>query len=83
MSEQIKNKSFAGIALIAAIILMFWGTYLPPTGIIDSSVLYGTGQLLLFAATMAGNDRTARKIINAVNELKEIRGNGNTQGNKK
>lgn len=41
-------------AFVAAILLGFIAMFIPPTGIIDASVLWFTSQLLVFVATMLG-----------------------------
>ena len=51
--EKIKSYLCVG-AFVASIIIGFWGMFLPPLGIIDSSVLIYTAQLLLFTASILG-----------------------------
>lgn len=42
------------ISFACALILGFIALFLPPQGVIDSSVLWFTSQLLVFVATMLG-----------------------------
>lgn len=46
----------AYICLVAAIIIGFIALFIPPQGIIDSSVLWFSAQLLLFTASILGLD---------------------------
>lgn len=42
------------ICTMAAIVIGIWAMYMPPQGIIDSSVLWFTAQLLIFTASLLG-----------------------------
>lgn len=44
------------LAFIVAIVIGFIALFIPPQGIIDSSVLWWTSQLLLLCATFLGVD---------------------------
>ena len=44
------------VAFFAAIVIGFIAMFIPPQGIIDSSVLWWTSQLLIFCATILGID---------------------------
>lgn len=46
------------VAFISAIVLGFIALFLPPTGIIDSSVLWFTAQLLVFVCSLLGVNLT-------------------------
>ena len=47
---------FAIISFISAIVIGFWAMFLPPPGVIDSSVLWFIAQLLVFTSTIIGID---------------------------
>lgn len=44
------------ISFVSAVVLAYICIYIPPEGIIDTSVLWFTAQLLLFAASILGID---------------------------
>lgn len=46
--------SFAGVAFLVGIVLIFCGLFLPPVGEIAASVLTGTGEFLAFAGAILG-----------------------------
>jgi hypothetical protein len=62
------NKSMATGALYSGIIIMIIGMIIAPIGIIDRSVLYGTGQLFILCATLAGCGETISKIMDLMNQ---------------
>ena len=47
---------FAILSFISAIVIGFWAMFLPPPGVIDSSVLWFIAQLLVFTSTIIGID---------------------------
>ena len=50
-----KLKAFiAFISFISAIVIGFISLFIPPEGVIDSSVLLWTSQMLIFVATLIG-----------------------------
>lgn len=52
-----KNKEYLSIiTLLSAIVVGFLALFLPPQGVIDSSVLWWSAQLLVFTATILGYD---------------------------
>lgn len=58
--QSIKEKCRAcyiifAVCLTVTIILLIWGFYAPPTGVIDGSVLKGGGLLFAFAALAVGS----------------------------
>ena len=55
METKDKYKfNLAVIAMLSAILISFIALFIPPHGIIDSSVLWFTAQLLVFTATLLG-----------------------------
>lgn len=50
------KKIFSVISFLTAIVIGFLAMYLPPTGIIDNSILWFIAQLLLFTSTIIGVD---------------------------
>jgi hypothetical protein len=44
------------VAFISAIIIGFIAMFIPPKGIIDSSILWFTAQLLVFTSSLLGID---------------------------
>lgn len=72
--EDIQLKDiYAGFALLVATVLSFVGTFLPPQGIVDSSMLYLIAQFLLLAATLLGFGNVYRKITNRLDKLETKR----------
>ena len=67
------NKSMSLWALISGVILLFTGLFVAPTGVIDSSVLIGAGQLLILCATLAGCGEVVEKCIDLINDLRSMR----------
>lgn len=55
MNDNVKIF-IAIISVVAAIVIAFCALYIPPVGIIDSSVLWFIAQALLFAASIIGID---------------------------
>ena len=53
---KILKKIFAVISFLCAIVIGFWAMFLPPPGVIDSSVLWFVAQLLVFTSTILGID---------------------------
>lgn len=51
--ETLKNWT-AMISFVVAIVLGFIALFLPPSGVIDESVLWFTAQLLVFTANIFG-----------------------------
>ena len=59
MSPERKENTKVGLAIactISAVVIGFIAIFIPPHGIIDSSVLWFTSQLLIFTATLLGID---------------------------
>lgn len=55
MNNNEKLKAFiAFIAFVASIVIGFISLFIPPEGVIDSSVLIWTSQMLIFVATLIG-----------------------------
>lgn len=53
---SILKKLVAIISFVVSIVIGFIALYLPPVGIIDSSVLWFIAQLLLFTSNILGFD---------------------------
>lgn len=59
MTPERKDDTKAGLAItctISAVVIGFIALFIPPHGVIDSSVLWFTSQLLIFTATLLGID---------------------------
>lgn len=56
MNKDNVKHIIAVIAFIAAIVIGFFALFIPPTGIIDASVLWFTAQLLVFTSGILGID---------------------------
>lgn len=59
MTSERKEDTKAGLAItctISAVVIGFIALFIPPHGVIDSSVLWFTSQLLIFTATLLGID---------------------------
>lgn len=57
MKSGIKDSVIAAVSVasfVAGVVLTFLGLYLPPTGVIDNSVLIAAGQFLTLCATGLG-----------------------------
>lgn len=57
MKAEIKDSVIVGVAVasfIVGCVLTFLGLFLPPTGVIDNSVLVAAGQFLTLCATGLG-----------------------------
>lgn len=67
------NRSMALTALYAGVIIMAAGMIIAPMGIIDSSVLYGTGQLFILCATLAGCGEAIGKILSILHPERNIK----------
>ena len=55
MQENIKHV-LSIISFLSAVTLGFICVFIPPTGIIDTSVLWFTAQLLIFTSSILGID---------------------------
>ena len=67
------NKSMATGALYSGVIILLLGMIIAPMGIIDTSVLYATGQLFILCATLAGCGETISKIMDLMNQSQNKR----------
>ena len=59
MIPERKENTKVGLAIactVSAVVIGFIALFVPPHGIIDSSVLWFTSQLLIFTATLLGID---------------------------
>lgn len=68
-----KNKHLAEWALFSGIVIGTAGMIIAPMGIIDSSVLYMTGQLFILCATLCGFGEVTGKFIDLINEMKGLK----------
>lgn len=59
---------YSGLSLIAAIVIALFAIWIQPMGIIDTSVLYITAQLLIYSASLMGISSAVATIINALRE---------------
>lgn len=55
MKENIKHV-LSVVSFLSAVTLGFICVFIPPTGIIDTSVLWFTAQLLIFTSSILGID---------------------------
>lgn len=53
MTNNVK-MSLAVISFVGALVIGFIALFLPPEGVIDSSVLWFSAQMLLFCSTLLG-----------------------------
>lgn len=53
MNESVKNI-ISIVCMVAAIVIAFVALYCPPVGVIDTSVLWFTAQLMVFVASIIG-----------------------------
>lgn len=53
MSDNVKNI-ISVVCMLSAIAIAFVALYCPPVGIIDTSVLWFTAQLMVFVASIIG-----------------------------
>ena len=60
-------------ALYSGVIILLLGMIIAPMGIIDTSVLYATGQLFILCATLAGCGETISKIMDLMNQSQNKR----------
>ena len=54
---------YAGFAMLVATVLAFFATFLPPQGVVDSSMLYLIAQFLILAATLLGAGEMYEKML--------------------
>lgn len=53
MNDRVKNI-ISIMCMVAAIVIAFVALYCPPVGVIDTSVLWFTAQLMVFVASIIG-----------------------------
>lgn len=56
MNKEIIKHSISIVAFLAAVVIGFIALFIPPTGVIDASVLWFTAQLLVFVSGILGFD---------------------------
>jgi len=57
MEKKLTAQLWLGVAIaLAGVALLFWGLVVPPSGVIDSSVLVGFGEVATFAGSLIGVD---------------------------
>lgn len=56
MNSKILKSLISIISFLAAIVIGFIALFIPPTGVIDASVLWFTAQLLVFTSGLLGID---------------------------
>lgn len=54
MNKENTKQIISIVAFLAAIVIGFIALFMPPTGIIDASVLWFTAQLLVFVSGVLG-----------------------------
>lgn len=54
MNKEVIKAVISIVAFLAAIVIGFIALFIPPTGIIDASVLWFTAQLLVFVSGLLG-----------------------------
>ena len=57
MNKTLTAQFWLGAAAtLAGLVLLFWGCFIPPKGVIDSSVLVAFGEVCTFAGALIGVD---------------------------
>lgn len=54
MNKEVIKAIISIVAFLAAIVIGFIALFIPPTGVIDASVLWFTAQLLVFVSGLLG-----------------------------
>lgn len=72
MNKEVIKSIISVIAFLSAVIIGFIAIFIPPTGIIDASVLWFTAQLLVFVSGLLGVDFQ-------INALKQIASTSNNK----
>ena len=71
MEKKLTYQFILGIILsLSGIVLLFIGLFMPPVGIIHSSVLVAFGEVATFAGTLIGIDYTY-KLKSLINKNKD------------
>lgn len=71
MEKKLTYQFILGIILsLSGIVLLFIGLFMPPVGIIHSSVLVAFGEVATFAGTLIGIDYTY-KLKSLINRSKD------------
>ena len=79
MNKEYIKAILSIVAFIAAIIIGFLAMYLPPTGVIDNSVLWFTAQLLVMTSSLLGINIDFNHLTRtASTNNKEAKDNANT-----
>jgi acyl-CoA synthetase (AMP-forming)/AMP-acid ligase II len=72
MNKEVIKSIISVIAFLSAVIIGFIAIFIPPSGIIDASVLWFTAQLLVFVSGLLGVDFQ-------INALKQIASTSNNK----
>lgn len=70
-SEMTHKDWLAIFVVVSAIGFGIAGTALPPSGIIDSSILYLIAQLLIYSATILGFGDVVKRVTQLINSIKK------------
>lgn len=63
----------ASLIVLAGVLLIFSGFYVPPTGVIDQSVLIAFGEILTFAGALIGVDYTYQyRVFKIQSEVRKL-----------
>lgn len=77
MVPERKENTKVGLAIactVSAVVIGFIAMFVPPCGLIDSSVLWFTSQLLIFTATLLGIDLNLGKWGSTKNNKSDDKG---------
>ena len=72
MNKEVIKSIISVIAFLSAVVIGFIAIFIPPSGIIDASVLWFTAQLLVFVSGLLGVDFQ-------INALKQIASTSNNK----
>jgi len=72
MNSKTLKSLISIISFLAAIVIGFIALFIPPTGVIDASVLWYTAQLLVFTSGLLGIDINIDSLNKKANTHKNI-----------
>lgn len=58
------REVLSAVSFLSSVVIAFIALFIPPSGIIDSSVLWFTSQLLLFCCSLLGIKLDLKKLSN-------------------
>lgn len=78
MNKEVIKHIISVVAFFAAVVIGFIALFIPPTGIIDASVLWFVAQLLVFVSGILGIDFK----VDALNKIASTRKQKDNEENK-